>query len=97
MKLLLLAALAACGGGDAGSEVVDCNTWPQFTGTKCERGCAAGPTCGFNDAACKATLTTCKQPNGRIECGAESQADFDGERGCCQQDRPGELVFVECE
>jgi len=97
---MLLVALVACGEGDSAYDVVDCeaDAWkaplPQFA--KCERACAAGPACDFNDTACMATLGTCKQPNGLMECGTVSQAVFDGKRGCCKSDGPSTLVFVEC-
>lgn len=88
--ILLMAALAACG-GDSAHDVVDCTTWPQFTGvTKCERACAAGPSNSMPGAACH-------QPNGKIDCADSSIATFEGERGCCVPVGSGPVEFTPCE
>lgn len=97
--ILLVAALAACG-GESAHDVIDCasGAWAGVeSATKCERACATGPACAANDTACFATLPMCKQPDGRLECSANHIAADDGTFGCCQPDRPNTLVFVECE
>lgn len=90
MRTILLIALAACSGDDA-HDVVDCNTWPQFTAaTQCERACAAGPSDPTPGVACK-------QPDGRTDCASSSIAVFEGERGCCVPTGGGPVAFTACE
>lgn len=91
-SLLLLAAVAACNGGsDPAEEVVDCSTWPQFTGaTKCERACAAGPSNATPGIACM-------QPDNRVDCTPGNVATYEGQRGCCAPVGTGPVEFTPCE
>lgn len=93
--ILLMAALAACG-GEGAHDVVQCEAGSGWVLDKCERACAARPA-GDDGMACRAPIG----PGGSVEqCTPNQVAVFDGQRGCCSSgDVGGEtgVVFVECE
>lgn len=90
--ILILAALASCGGGvePAGPHVIE----PCFQGTirQCERACVDPPD-NPSGSACAALYGPEEQPS---QC--DATFEFDGVRGCCQiflGDDVGR--FAECE
>lgn len=99
--ILLMAALAACGGEGSGPhDVVACG---QFTGgpdAKCERGCVETPRAGIDDPS-----LMCRVPIGNggalEQCFSNRIARYEGELGCCSAGEvvgmPGVTVFLECE
>lgn len=105
----LIAAIAACGGGDSAHDEVACDkaAWMSsgVTHDRCERGCAAGPSGGVDsgggrDQTCIAEIAGTLDPMTgkpiRTACATQLVATFDGERGCCSPNSEV-LLFAECE
>lgn len=95
--IFLMAAIAACSGGDSAHDEVDCPMiWGPVTNQRCERACAAGPTCASNDTTCLNGLPACKvrdASTGFPNCMPTNIATHDGERGCCEAGAGGDQVF----
>lgn len=89
--IILLATLAACGGGDSDHDVVDCPlAWDSVTNGRCERACMGGPVCAPNDFACQSALPLCATTIGN--CPADRVAMFEDQRGCCITDNSRERI-----
>ena len=66
---------------------------------RCERGCAAGPTCDPSDTACVNAQPQCVYKDGPLgSCPLTGIASYEGERGCCLAMGPEQIVtFHACE